>query len=137
MLRKWLLVLLTCSLITVAVVACSGKRDGGNNTGSGPATGNEANTVHMDNSNFVQSSITIKKGESLTLVSDTAVPHIIANGTWENGTPKQTREPGAPDVKNVQINGNGSGTIGPFTTAGTFKLYCTIHPGMSLTVTVQ
>jgi plastocyanin len=27
--------------------------------------------------------------------------------------------------------------IGPFTTAGVFHLYCTIHQGMSLTIVVQ
>ena len=41
------------------------------------------------------------------------------------------REPGAPQVKDVQINGSSSQTIGPFTAAGTFKFYCTIHPGTS------
>jgi len=30
-----------------------------------------------------------------------------------------------------------SGRIGPFTELGTFQLYCTIHPGMNLTVTVS
>ena len=28
-------------------------------------------------------------------------------------------------------------TIGPFNTAGTFHLYCTVHQGMNLTVIVQ
>jgi len=95
-----------------------------------------SNTVHMNGSNFVQSSITIKKGESVTLVADTLTPHIIANGTWENGSPKRAQEPGAPEITNVQVNGNSSQNIGPFTTAGTFKLYCTIHAGMNLTVQV-
>ena len=95
-----------------------------------------SNTVHMNGSNFVQPSITIKKGESVTLVADTLTPHIIANGTWENGSPKRAQEPGAPEITNVQVNGNSSQNIGPFTTAGTFKLYCTIHAGMNLTVQV-
>src|SRR6266581_4794806 len=80
------------------------------------------NTVHMNASNFVESSITIKKGESVTLVADTLTPHIIANGTWENGSPKRAQEPGAPDIMDVQVNGNSSQNIDPFTTAGTFKL---------------
>jgi plastocyanin len=86
---------------------------------------------------FVQSSIIIKKGKSITLVADTAMLHIIANGTWDNGTAKPAIEPGALVVKDVQLNGNGSVVIGPFPTAGTFKLYCTIHPDMNLTVVVQ
>jgi plastocyanin len=61
----------------------------------------------------------------------------VANGTWENGTPHSARELGAPLVKDVQINGAGSQVLGPFTTAGTFKFYCTIHSGMNLTVVVQ
>ncbi len=91
----------------------------------------------MNDTNFVQSSITIKKGDSVTLVADTFVPHTVANGTWENGTPQPSKEPGAPVVDNVSVGGNSSGTIGPFTGAGSFKLYCTVHPGMNLTVVVQ
>jgi plastocyanin len=73
----------------------------------------------------------------VTLISDGGTLHIIANGTWENGIAKPGRSPKAPEVKNMQINGNSSGTIGPFASAGAFKLYCTIHPGMNLTVVVQ
>jgi plastocyanin len=91
----------------------------------------------MNDSNFVQSSITIKKGESITLVADTLVSHTIANGTWENGTPKPSKEMGAPMIDNVSVGGDSSETIGPFANAGSFKLYCTIHPGMNLTVIVQ
>ena len=41
------------------------------------------------------------------------------------------------NAKDVNIGGNSSATIGLFTTAGTFKLYCTVHAGMNLTVVVQ
>jgi len=46
------------------------------------------------------------------------------------------KETNAPSV-NVQLNGNDQQTIGPFAAAGTYHLYCTIHPGMNLTVIVQ
>lgn len=91
----------------------------------------------MNDTQFVQPSITIHKGESVTLVATTFTPHIIANGTWDNGQAKAAKESSAPEVKDMQINGNSSGNIGPFTTAGTFKLYCTIHSGMNLIVIVQ
>ena len=43
---------------------------------------NDSNPVHMSGSRFLQSSITIKKGESITLVNDDLVgSHVIANGT--------------------------------------------------------
>jgi plastocyanin len=121
--------LLAISLLVILIVlitACG-------STGSD----NNPNTVHMNASNFDQSSITIKKGESLTLVSDSSAVHIIENGTWDNnGTQKPNIEPGAPKV-DAQINGGDSKTFGPFNTAGTFQLYCTIHPGMNLTVIVK
>ena len=86
---------------------------------------------------FLQSSITIKKGESITLVSDTPTPHQITNGSWSSGGIAQpTTEAGAPKV-NVTVPGDSQQTIGPFTTAGTFHYYCTIHQGMNLTVIVH
>ena len=116
------------SVITLLLVACATTSA---DTSSAP------NQVHMNTTNFVSSSITIKKGERITLIDDTLIPHTISNGTWENGTAKPAREPGAPEVKDVQINGNSSVMIGPFTAAGTFHLYCTIHSGMNLTIIAQ
>jgi plastocyanin len=118
------LVILMC--ITVFVVACGG------------ASGSGSTDVHMGNTNFTQSSVTISKGSSLNLIDDVAVTHIISNGSWVNGTPMPATEPGAPMVSNVQFTSAGqSQTIGPFNTAGTFHLYCTIHQNMNLTVMVQ
>ncbi len=95
------------------------------------------NQVHMNESNFDQSSITIKKGESITLVNDTAVIHIIENGTWDNnGNARSEKEPGTPIV-DAQMNGYAHQEIGPFNATGTFHLYCPIHPGMKLTVIVK
>ncbi|MBV9259621.1 MAG: hypothetical protein JO215_16540 [Ktedonobacteraceae bacterium] len=96
----------------------------------------EPGTVHMGIANFTQSTITIRKGSTLKLVDDGSFLHIIANGFWNGSTPKQASEPGAPAVHNEQVNG-GSISIGPFNTAGTFSLYCTVHQGMTLKVIVQ
>ena len=107
----------------------------------GTATDNSA-PVHMGATTFLQPSITIKKGERITLINESASIHIIENGTWEQGSGTSTfnaksyQEPGAPKV-NVQISGGSSQTIGPFHTAGTFHLYCLVHPGMNLTVIVR
>ena len=91
----------------------------------------------MGDQNFLQPSITISKGSNLTLVDDTATVHIIANGSWVNGNAQPMQESDAPVVNNLQFNGNDTHTIGPFNTAGTFHLYCTVHPNMNLTVVVQ
>jgi plastocyanin len=96
----------------------------------------EEPTVHMGAGNFVQSSVTINKGAKLMLVDDGAILHILANGTWQGSTPKPSIEPGAPAINNVQVIG-GSVEVGPFNTAGTYRIYCTLHPGMTLTIIVQ
>jgi plastocyanin len=92
--------------------------------------------AHMTGATFTKSSVTIKKGDMLKLVDDASAQHIIKNGTWKGSTQEPKTESGAPSV-DVTLNGNDSATIGPFNTSGTFQIYCTIHPGMNLTVNVQ
>jgi len=123
--KRLIAAFLSLILITVLIVACGGSSGGGGTV-----------TVHTKGTNFVQSSVTLSTGSSLTIIDDDTIPHVIKNGTWNNGTPQDLTEPDAPTV-NVTNNGNDSQTVGPFNTAGTFHLYCTIHPGMNLTVTVQ
>jgi len=103
---------------------------------AGTTSTNGVPTVHMSAGNFDQPSIMISKGSKLLLVDDVAVLHILANGSWQNGTPKREQELGAPTVDNVQVNGNHV-ELGPFATAGTYHIYCTLHPGMTLTIIVQ
>ncbi len=113
-------------LLTVLLAACA-IVDTSANTGP---------TVQMGGSTFTQTSITIHKGDMLNLVDTAPSPHTILNGSWVNGAAKPATEYGAPTV-NVSFNGNDSGAIGPFNSAGTFHLYCSIHQNMNLTVTVQ
>ncbi len=103
---------------------------------SGTTYTNGVPTVHMGAGSFLQSSVTIPKGSKLLLVDDVAALHILVNGSWQNGTPKPANEPGAPTVNNLQVNGN-SVEIGPFATAGTYHIFCTVHQGMNLTDMVQ
>lgn len=93
-------------------------------------------TVHLSAGNFAQSSVTIPIGTKLLLVDDTSSLHVLANGSWQSGTAKAGREPGAPVVSDVHVSGN-SAEIGPFATAGTFHIYCIVHPGMNLTIIVE
>ena len=103
-------------------------------SGSG---GGNGTTVHMGTTNFLVSSITIAKGATLTLTDDVQIPHIIQNGSWDaSGTAKPAKEAGAPTVSQ-SFSGSDSHDIGPFTTAGTYHIYCTIHTGMNLTITVK
>jgi plastocyanin len=125
----WLALL---SLLAVLLSACSTI-----DAGSSPNASASAPTVHLSENSFVPDTITIKKGQTLTLVDDTSVVHIIQNGSWDsNGNQRPVTEAGAPQV-DQQFNGNDTHTIGPFNTAGTFHFYCTVHTGMNLTVTVK
>ncbi|GCE03022.1 hypothetical protein KDAU_03510 [Dictyobacter aurantiacus] len=90
----------------------------------------------MGASTFIESEVTVPKGQKLDLIDNVAAPHVIKNGTWNGSTPDPTTEPGAPTV-NASFTGNDKQTVGPFNTAGTFKLYCTIHGGMKITIIVK
>ncbi len=104
--------------------------------GSGGSGGSNGATVKLGLTTFEQSSVTISKGSMLTLVDTAAVPHIIMNGSWDtSGVAKPAKEAGAPTV-NQSFSGNDTHQIGPFNTAGTYHLYCTIHQNMNLTVIV-
>ncbi len=127
MYKKILVGLVLLGILTTTIAAC-GIYDV-SNVPTGP-------TVHMGGANFLQPSITISKGQSINLIDDVAVEHIIKNGTWNGGSMVLKAESGAPTV-NVTFNGNDSNSIGPFNTSGTFKLLCTVHQGMNLTVKVS
>jgi len=105
-------------------------------TASGTTSVNGTLAVHLGIGNFAQSTVTISKGSKLLLIDDGHFPHVLSSGMWVNNTPHPATEAGAPPVQNLNVNGN-SVEIGPFNTAGTFHLYCTIHPGMNLTIVVQ
>lgn len=127
MYKKLLIAIITFGLLSFVLSACA-IRDAGN----GPV----GPTVHMGGSSFIQTTVTLHKGDTLNLVDDTGSPHIVVNGSWDGTTAKPANEAGAPSV-NLHFNGNDNGSAGPWNTAGTFHLYCTIHPGMNLTVIVQ
>ena len=128
--KKLIAIFVALSVVTVLTAASCGGSGGG---GAGAGTG-----VHMGETTFLQPSVTISKGSSLNLIDDVPVLHVIGNGSWVNSVVKPARESGAPVVNNLQFNTAGqSMAVGPFTTAGTFHLYCSVHLNMNLTVIVQ
>lgn len=127
------------ALLAFLVAACGGAAGPTTTSGGSPtSTSSTSNTVGLTSTNFAQSSITIKKGQSITLMNQTSTVHIISNGSWQGNTPHPKQEPDAPVVTNMTFNTvNQTKTIGPFNTAGTFHYYCSVHVGMNLTVIVQ
>jgi plastocyanin len=107
-------------------------------TSSGGGSSSCANgTVHTLASSFQESCVNVAKGSSLTIMPVvTTTIHIFSNGTYANGVPQPAVEPGAPTVSSLQETSKPV-TIGPFTTAGTFHIYCSVHPNMDLVINVK
>ena len=141
----WVLLMLTAlALGSILPVACARPGTPGASAGTGPGSSGSSSsgggggvpTVHMGPVNFVQFSVDVPKGSKLMFIDDGAYLHILSNGSWVNGSQRPAKEPGAPTINNLQINGN-SVAIGPFATAGTFHILCIIHVNMNLTITVK
>ena len=129
--KKFIAIFVALSLFTILTAASCSGTGGGGSTGTGTS-------VHMGETTFTQSSVTISKGSSLTLINDVPVTHIISNGSWADNVAKPAIEPNAPTVSNLQFNSAGqSMTVGPFNPVGTYHLYCSVHLNMNLTVIVQ
>ena len=120
---------LTIGIILMSVVSLPPSVTGTSMTNGVP-------TVHMNATTFLQKTVTLSKGDKLLLVDDAPVEHILFNGSWQNGAPHTAQEQGAPTVNGIILNKN-STTIGPFVTAGTYHIYCSLHPTMDLTIIVQ
>jgi plastocyanin len=113
------------------------------NTGGSTATiagggnGNCANgIVHTLSTSFQESCVNVAKGSNLQVVPAVQSFHNLTNGSWVNGSQVPMKESSAPTVNNVQVTSS-TVSIGPFTTAGTYHIFCTIHPNMNLTVIVK
>lgn len=144
--RTLALLLAVFALSSLLLVACSrpgaaGSGNSGSTSSSSPSPSSSScatgTTVKTSTNNFEQSCITLKKGDTLKLVQDQTSFHQFDYGQW-NGTTQQPgpTPPGGPKVKGLQLSGP-SLDIGPFNTAGTYNIYCTVHPGMNLTIVVK
>jgi hypothetical protein len=123
---------LVVGMVLVALLVGATPQSGGVSTGQ---SGEPA--VHMTPSNFVQNVVLVPTGSSLLIVADSSAEHILHYGRWDaNGVPHPLVESGAPLLQHEDMRG-GSMEIGPFTTAGVYHLYCTIHQGMNLTIVVE
>src|SRR6202035_2309463 len=104
---------------------------------NGVGSGNCANgTVHTLLTTFQEACVNVAKGSNLQVVPSVTSFHILTNGSWVNGNQVPMKETGAPTVNNVQETSS-TVSIGPFTTAGTYHIFCTVHPNMNLTVIVR
>ncbi len=127
------------ALGSILLAGCSsqGTTIGSTSTTNGGGNGNCANgTVHTLVTTFQEACVNVAKGSKLQVVPVVNSLHILDNGSWVNGQQVPMTEAGAPTVSNVQVTA-GTVSLGPFTTAGTYHIYCTVHPNMNLTVIVK
>lgn len=130
------ILLTACTRPGTASTGSSTTTTTGSNT-SQPASCPEGDTVKTGLTAFEQTCITLKKGSSLKITQSQTTVHIFAYGQWSGTAAKPESPPsGAPEMNNLQLSGN-SVSVGPFTAAGTYHIYCTIHPGMMLMVMVK
>jgi plastocyanin len=89
--------------------------------------------VGMISNDFARDSVAIHVGQRLLLVNDSRVVHVIGPGT--NGRIIGT-EPNVPVVGFHLMQTNSVYRTGVWTKPGTYYLTCSVHPDMTLEVTV-
>jgi plastocyanin len=103
--------------------------------GQGAAAPNE---VSMAGADFSISSVTIKAGQSVHFTDPAGVGamHIVCLGN-EGNCDSAAQGPQALEGNGFTINAGDPPKDITFATAGTYKITCSLHPSMNLTVTVQ
>jgi plastocyanin len=99
--------------------------------GKAPSTA-PPGTIGMSHEDFTTTQIEIHKGDSLTFVNDSRYMHIIGPGRdgsfyADNGDPMKDR---------ALVETNATYTTPPFDTPGTYYITCSMHPRMTVRVTV-
>jgi plastocyanin len=97
-----------------------------------------ANEVSMATADFSPTSLTIKAGQAIHFTDPAGVggTHIVCLGN-EGECNTTAQGPQALEGGGFTINAGDPPRDVIFATPGTYKITCSIHPGMNLTVTVQ
>ncbi len=98
-----------------------------------PASGT---TVDMVFTEFKQTDVTIKAGETLTFVNANPIEHVIVQGPWKAGSDELRTTETDDGTFRLEVAKKGERVEHTFAQAGTFQFFCTIHKGMNGTVTV-
>jgi plastocyanin len=127
------ILLVLCAVVALAAAGCGGSDDnGGSDTSGGagagststaPSSGGGDVAIKMQNIAFDPKSTTVKVGQKITWTNDDSTDH---NVTADSGA----------DFKSKDFGKDGTFSFTP-DKAGTIKYECTLHPGMTATITVQ
>jgi plastocyanin len=107
-------------VFAISLVSC-GKSSGYGSMSTTPPPA-AANTVNIVNMSFSPSGLTVSVGTTVTWTNSDAMDHTVTsdNGLFDSG-----------DISDHKTYSR------MFSTAGTFPYHCTIHPGMTGTITVK
>ena len=125
--RRILLAL--CAVVALAAAGCGSSNSSSTSSGSSSsastaaASSGGAVAIKMQNIAFDPKAVTVKVGQKVTWNNDDSTDHIV------------TANSGA-DFKSKDFGSGGTFSFTP-TKAGTINYVCTIHPGMTATLTVQ
>jgi len=89
--------------------------------------------VTMEHEMFMQHSVTIHRGQRLTLVNNSLFIHLIGAGQDGNLVPTP---PGEPVTGRMLMQTNDTYTTPPWNTPGTYWVTCAVHPEMTVKVIV-
>jgi plastocyanin len=131
--KRILLALCPALALTLAVAGCGGSSNSGSSsattstsapssTASSTASSGGGTQIKMQNIQFSPKATTVKVGQKVTWVNEDTVDH---NVTANSGASFKSKD-----------FGNGATFAFTPTKAGTIKYVCTIHPGMTATLTV-
>jgi plastocyanin len=125
--RRILLAL--CAVVALAAAGCGGSNSSSTSSGSSSGASTAAAsssgggvTIKMQNIAFDPKSVTVKVGQKVTWTNEDTVDHNVTSQSGET-------------IKSDNFGKGGTFSFTP-KTAGTIKYVCTIHPGMTATLTV-
>jgi plastocyanin len=141
--KKIALAIIPLALVLSLALGACGKpaADGGPNGGGGNSGGSTSctatTTVSLAQTDFVQHCVTVSSGATVTFddPSSTGGVHIICTGSdgkcvADSNAPSDLAAPGFTIEPGQQKQVT-------FATAGTYKIACTVHPAMNLTLIVK
>jgi plastocyanin len=124
------ILLALCAVVALAAAGCGGSNSSSTSSASSSSTSTAAAsssggavTIKMQNIAFDPKAVTVKVGQKVTWTNEDTVDHNVTSQSGET----------------IKSDNFGKGATFSFTpkTAGTIKYVCTIHPGMTATLTVQ
>jgi plastocyanin len=119
------LITLLAACVALALVGCGGSKDNGSSSGGGGGGSSSGGTVTIDMKNikFAPQTATVNVGQTVKWVNQDTVDHDV-------------QAKSGADFKS-DLFGNGKSFEWKADKAGTVNYVCTVHPGMTGTLTVK